>query len=160
MNIFSVIQGLISERITLAMRARRKERTRNLKRSSSVCMMIRRKLILGSMFPVCSSTISILLPQTFALAAILSDTNPKGKYLTLYAFKDATHQWCRPGQDLRSTTLGNPCTGKLFKVVRFLRQSILIYLSEYVIDVHAISGEGYSSVLDVLPGVGASRGPP
>lgn len=44
---------------TLAMRARRKERTRNLKRSSSVWMMMRRKLALGSVLPVCSSTSSI-----------------------------------------------------------------------------------------------------
>ena len=41
------------------MRARRNERTRNLKRSSSVWMIMRRKLALGSVFPVCSSTSSI-----------------------------------------------------------------------------------------------------
>ena len=135
------------------MRARRKERTRNLKRSSSVCIMIRRKLVLGSRFPVCSSTSSILLPQISALAAMFLDTNPKDKYLTTYAFKDATHQWCRPRQDLGGTTLGHPCTGKLLEVARFLRQSILIYFSKYVIDVHAILGKGFSSVLDVLQGV-------
>jgi len=44
---------------TLAMRARRKERTRNLKRSSSVCRIMRVKLALGSMSPVCVSTRSI-----------------------------------------------------------------------------------------------------
>ena len=44
---------------TFAILARRKERTRNLKRSSSVWRIIRRKLVLGSMFPVCSSIISI-----------------------------------------------------------------------------------------------------
>lgn len=149
-NIFSIIRARISERVTLAMRARRKERTRNLKRSSSVCMMIRRKLVLGSVSPVCCSTSSILLPQIFALAAMFSDANAKDKYLTTYAFKDATHQWCRPGQDLGGTTLGHPCTGKFLKVARFLRQSILIYLSKDVIDVHAIPGEGCSSVLDAL----------
>lgn len=42
------------------MRARRNERTRNLKRSSSVWMIMRRKLALGSVLPVCSSTSSIL----------------------------------------------------------------------------------------------------
>ena len=42
------------------MRARKNERTRNLKRSSSVWMMMRRKFALGSVFPVCSSTSSIL----------------------------------------------------------------------------------------------------
>jgi len=44
----------------LAMRARRKERMRNLKRSSSVWRIMRRKLDLGSVLPVCSSTSSIL----------------------------------------------------------------------------------------------------
>ena len=47
------------------MRARRKERTRNLKRSSSVWMIMRRKLALGSVFPVCSSTSSILWTNWF-----------------------------------------------------------------------------------------------
>lgn len=41
------------------MRVRRKERTRNLKRSSSVCRMMRVKLALGSMSPVWVSTRSI-----------------------------------------------------------------------------------------------------
>ena len=58
-------------RITLAMRARRNDRTRNLKRSSSVCMMIRRKLVLGSMLPVCSSTSSILLTGSVPSALFL-----------------------------------------------------------------------------------------
>lgn len=44
---------------TLAILTRTSERTRNLKRSSSVCTMINRKLIFGSRLPVCSSTTSI-----------------------------------------------------------------------------------------------------
>ena len=41
------------------MRALRKDRSKNLKRSSSVWMMINLKLVLGSIVPVCSSNTSI-----------------------------------------------------------------------------------------------------
>ena len=44
---------------TFAILARRKDRTRNLNLSSSVWMIMRRKLALGSVLPVCSSTSSI-----------------------------------------------------------------------------------------------------
>lgn len=44
---------------TLAILARRNDRTRNLNRSSSVWMTMSLKLALGSIFPVCSSTSSI-----------------------------------------------------------------------------------------------------
>lgn len=44
---------------TLAIRARSKERTRNLNRSSSVWMITSLKLALGSMVPVRSSIVSI-----------------------------------------------------------------------------------------------------
>lgn len=44
---------------TLAILARKNDRTRNLNRSSSVWMTMSLKLALGSMFPVCSSTSSI-----------------------------------------------------------------------------------------------------
>ena len=44
---------------TFAILARRYERMRNLKRSSSVWMTIKEKLEAGSIFPVISSTVSI-----------------------------------------------------------------------------------------------------
>lgn len=44
---------------TLAIRVRKYDRTRNLKRSSSVCNMTSVKLDLGSMVPVISSIVSI-----------------------------------------------------------------------------------------------------
>jgi hypothetical protein len=46
---------------TFPILARRKERMRNLKRSSSVCVMMRLKFAEGSMVPVMSSTFSICL---------------------------------------------------------------------------------------------------
>lgn len=46
-------------RVTFAILARRKDRTRNLNRSSSVWSMMREKLAFGSMLPVCVSTSSI-----------------------------------------------------------------------------------------------------
>jgi len=51
---------------TFASLALKNERTRNLKRSSSVCMIMRRKLAFGSVLPVCSSTSSILLARAGA----------------------------------------------------------------------------------------------
>jgi hypothetical protein len=44
---------------TFPILARRKDRMRNLKRSSSVCVMMRLKFAEGSMVPVMSSTVSI-----------------------------------------------------------------------------------------------------
>ena len=61
------------------MRARRNERTRNLKRSSSVWIIMRRKLALGSVFPVCSSTSSIL--QT--LCQLMRLEQARGKHTCL-----------------------------------------------------------------------------
>lgn len=48
-----------SESGTFAILVRRKDRTRNLNRSSSVWIMMSRKFVLGSVSPVCSSTSSI-----------------------------------------------------------------------------------------------------
>ena len=47
------------KRRTFAILARKKDRIRNLNRSSSVCMMMRLKFADGSMVPVMSSTVSI-----------------------------------------------------------------------------------------------------
>ena len=68
-SLVSAIDALEGGKTTLAIRARINDRTRNLNLSSSDCMIIRRKLVLGSMFPVCSSTSSILLATTVASAA-------------------------------------------------------------------------------------------
>lgn len=54
-------QGSVDEIRTFFSLARKKLRTRNLKRSSSVWMTISLKFVFGSMFPVWSSTSSICL---------------------------------------------------------------------------------------------------
>lgn len=50
---------------TLAILARKSDRTRNLNRSSSVWSTMRAKFALGSMFPVCVSTSSIYWNPSF-----------------------------------------------------------------------------------------------
>jgi hypothetical protein len=54
-DLSGVSEGLGGERErkqTFAIRARKKLRTRNLKRSSSVCITMSLKFVFGSMFPV------------------------------------------------------------------------------------------------------------
>ena len=78
-----MLGGNVKERklfLTFEMRARRYERTRNLKRSSSVWMMMRRKLALGSRSPVCSSTISICRFQNQSVLIECHNPNWNNEY--------------------------------------------------------------------------------
>ena len=96
-------------RRTFAIRARRYERSRNLNRSSSVCMTTREKLLAGSMFPVISSTSAIYCrPISGMLVHIL---NPIISFLLSFTH----HKACAcPSSDLPASflsfKLGTPIT--------------------------------------------------
>lgn len=117
------IDRYLKAQSTFAMRDRRNERIRNLKRSSSVWSMTRVKLDLGSMVPVMSSMVSIYFCHPVSTAAPLPWPLKAAvlAYLLLQPRHHPIHQICRVGEQLRRSAFVDPCSGQGLEIERARR---------------------------------------
>lgn len=128
---------MLGGRRTFAILARKKERTRNLNRSSSVCRMTSVKFDFGSIVPVISSMVSIYTIRgqhrrfAITLYALLYLT-----YLLLYSVHDSFNQAWRVWEEFWRCTFVHPCSRQCLKVEGALRDRR--------------RGDGGEDVLDVI----------